>query len=485
MLKPALQLRLGQQLTMTPQLQQAIKLLQLPVLELQAQVQQALESNVMLEVEEEDSPELTQLEPEQSVDQQQPDADADDDDGARGEEVSVEMVDPWEDTSAPAGERRAVDDDDRPLEFSDESERDLHQHLIWQLEIGPLDPRQVWIGEAIIDSLNDDGYLTETLVDILASLNTDLPVTIDEVEEVLAYVQAFDPAGIAARSVSECLCLQLSQLEPETPGRALALTLAQDHLQHVADRDVAALKRLLGAEEDALREAMALIQGCQPRPGASFQSSQPEYIVPDVFVKRTASGWAVEINPASVPRLKVNQSYAGVVARSADYASLRAQLQEARWLIRSLEIRNETLLKVARTIVQRQSAFLEKGDEAMEPMILRDVAEAVSMHESTISRVTTGKYMHTPRGIFEFRYFFSSHVAGTDGGDVSSVAIRARIRRLIADEDATRPLSDAQLAQLLATEGIKVARRTVAKYRESLGLASSSERRQAAARQQA
>jgi RNA polymerase sigma-54 factor len=480
MLKPALQLRLGQQLTMTPQLQQAIKLLQLPVLELQAQVQLALESNVMLEVEDEESQELTPLEQEQAVDQA-PDAD----EGPREEEVSVEMVDPWDDTSTPAGEKRTNDDDDRPLEFADEAERDLHQHLIWQLETSPLDPRQVWIGEAIIDALNDDGYLTESLADILASLTTDLPVTVDEVEQVLAYVQTFDPAGIGARSVSECLCLQLSQLEPETSGRDLALRLARDHLQDVADRDVATLRRALDVDEEALQEAMALIQGCQPRPGSAFQSSQPEYIVPDVFVKRTASGWAVEINPASVPRLRVNQSYAGVVARSADYASLRAQLQEARWLIRSLEIRRETLLKVARTIVQRQSAFLEKGDEAMEPMILRDVAEAVSMHESTISRVTTGKYMHTPRGIFEFRYFFSSHVAGTDGGDVSSVAIRARIRRLIADEDGARPLSDAQLAELLASEGIKVARRTVAKYRESLGLASSSERRQAAARQQA
>ena len=480
MLKPALQLRLGQQLTMTPQLQQAIKLLQLPVLELQAQVQLALESNVMLEVEDEESQELTPLEQQQAVDQA-PDAD----EGPREEEVSVEMVDPWDDTSTPAGEKRTNDDDDRPLEFADEAERDLHQHLIWQLETSPLDPRQVWIGEAIIDALNDDGYLTESLADILVSLTTDLPVTLDEVEQVLAYVQTFDPAGIGARGVSECLCLQLSQLEPETPGRDLALRLAQDHLQDVADRDVATLRRALDVDEEALQEAMALIQGCQPRPGSAFQSSQPEYIVPDVFVKRTASGWAVEINPASVPRLRVNQSYAGVVARSADYATLRAQLQEARWLIRSLEIRRETLLKVARTIVQRQSAFLEKGDEAMEPMILRDVAEAVSMHESTISRVTTGKYMHTPRGIFEFRYFFSSHVAGTDGGDVSSVAIRARIRRLIADEDGTRPLSDAQLAELLASEGIKVARRTVAKYRESLGLASSSERRQAAARQQA
>jgi RNA polymerase sigma-54 factor len=481
MLKPALQLRLGQQLTMTPQLQQAIKLLQLPVLELQAQVLQALESNVMLEVEEEESQDAVSLDAGQTS-QDEP---AGEDAGPAEDEVVVEMAEPWEDGSAPAGEKRSSDDDDRPLEFSDESGRDLHQHLIWQLEISPLDPRQVWIGEAIIDALNDDGYLTETPADIAVSLSSDLPISADEVEQVLAWVQTFDPAGVGARSVSECICLQLAQLEGATPGRELALKLAEEHLQAVADRDVAALKRALGASDEALQEAMALIQGCQPRPGSSFQSSQPEYIVPDVFVKRTGHGWIVEINPASVPRLKVNQSYAGVVARSADYASLRAQLQEARWLIRSLEIRNETLLKVARTIVQRQSAFLEHGDEAMEPMILRDVAEAVSMHESTISRVTTGKYMHTPRGIFEFRHFFSSHVAGVDGADVSSVAIRARIRRLIADEDPARPLSDAQLAELLAAEGIKVARRTVAKYRESLGLASSSERRQAAARQQA
>jgi RNA polymerase sigma-54 factor len=269
---------------------------------------------------------------------------------------------------------------------------------------------------------------------------------------------------------------------PETPGRDLALRIARDHLQAVADRDLAALRKTLDVDEDALHEALVLIRGCHPHPGSAFEGGQPEYLVPDVFVRRTDHGWAVEINPASVPRLRVNQGYASLVSRSADYATLRSQLQEARWLIRSLEIRNETLLKVARTIVQRQAAFLERGDEAMQPMILRDVAEAVSMHESTISRVTTGKYMHTPRGIYEFRFFFSSHVAGADGEDVSSVAIRARIRKLIADEVPEKPLSDAQLAEVLSREGVKVARRTVAKYREALGLAASSERRHAAAR---
>ena len=475
MLKPALQLKLGQQLTMTPQLQQAIRLLQLPVLELQAQVQEALESNVMLEAEEEEQIDLT------SLDQPTPTGEDDEVAPDTTDEIVVEMEDPWAESSTPSGDGRAQDDDDRPLEFTDDRERDLHQHLVWQLEISRLDPRQVWIGEALVDALNDDGYLTESTADIARSLSADLPVTEEDVEQVLAFIQTLDPPGVGARTASECICLQLAQLEPETPGRELALKIARNHLQAVADRDHAALRRLLEADEDSLLEALALIRGCHPRPGSAFESAQPEYIVPDVFVRRTEQGWAVEINPASVPRLKVNQGYASLVSRSADYASLRAQLQEARWLIRSLEIRNDTLLKVARTIVQRQAAFLEQGDEAMQPMILRDVAEAVSMHESTISRVTTGKYMHTPRGIFEFRYFFSSHVSGADGEDVSSVAIRARIRKLIADEDPGKPLSDAQLADVLAGEGVRVARRTVAKYREALGLASSSERRQQAA----
>ena len=476
MLKPALQLKLGQQLTMKPQLQQAIRLLQLPVLELQAQVQEALESNVMLEAEEEEQIDLT------SLDQPTPTGEDDEVAPDTTDEIVVEMEDPWAESSTPSGDGRAQDDDDRPLEFTDDRERDLHQHLVWQLEISRLDPRQVWIGEALVDALNDDGYLTESTADIARSLSADLPVTEEDVEQVLAFIQTLDPPGVGARTASECICLQLAQLEPETPGRELALRIARNHLQAVADRDHAALRRLLEADEDSLLEALALIRGCHPRPGSAFESAQPEYIVPDVFVRRTEQGWAVEINPASVPRLKVNQGYASLVSRSADYASLRAQLQEARWLIRSLEIRNDTLLKVARTIVQRQAAFLEQGDEAMQPMILRDVAEAVSMHESTISRVTTGKYMHTPRGIFEFRFFFSSHVAGADGGDVSSVAIRARIRKLIADEVPEKPLSDAQLAEVLSREGVKVARRTVAKYREALGLASSSERRQATAR---
>jgi RNA polymerase sigma-54 factor len=489
MLKPALQLKLGQQLTMTPQLQQAIKLLQLPVLELQAQVQEALETNVMLEQEEDETIDLASLDQtapsgEAEVETADSDSGGDVDEMSAGDEVVVEMEDPWAESSTPSGDGSRADDDDRPLEFTDDRGNDLHQHLIWQLEISRLDPRQLWIGEAIVDSLNDDGYLTDSCAEIAHSLSADLPVSEDDVEAVLEFVQTLDPSGVGARSLSECLRLQLAQLDASTPGRDLALLIARDHLQAVADRDTGAVRRALGIDEDALQGALALVRACHPRPGSAFEGAQPEYVVPDVFVRRTDQGWSVELNAGSVPRLRVNQGYAGLVARSADYASLRAQLQEARWLIRSLEIRNETLLKVARSIVQRQSAFLERGEEAMQPMILRDVAEAVGMHESTISRVTTGKYMHTPRGIFEFRYFFSSHVSGTDGEDVSSVAIRARIRKLIGDEPPEKPLSDAQLATILAGEGVKVARRTVAKYREALGLASSSERRQVAARAQ-
>jgi RNA polymerase sigma-54 factor len=288
-----------------------------------------------------------------------------------------------------------------------------------------------------------------------------------------------DPLGVAARSVSECLQIQIRQLVPTTPGRDTALMIAADYLDPLADQQFALLRRQLRVSDEELEYALAIVRSCQPRPGSAIYSVPAEYIVPDVFVRRTEHGWAVEINPASLPRIRVNQSYAGLIGRSADHAMLRSQLQEARWLIRSLEIRNDTLLKVARCIVQRQSAFLEEGDESMQPMILKDVAEAVEMHESTISRVTTNKYMHTPRGVFEFRYFFSSHVAGTDGTELSSTAIRAKIRKLIAQEDGEKPLSDSRIAEILSQEGVQVARRTIAKYREALGIPPSSERKRA------
>jgi RNA polymerase sigma-54 factor len=302
-------------------------------------------------------------------------------------------------------------------------------------------------------------------------------VPVERVERVLVdLVQQFDPIGVAARSVSECVLLQLAALAPDTPGLALARTIAAEHLPLVAEHQYGALKRLLKVSDSDLEAAIALVRACHPRPGASVFAPAAEYVVPDVFVRKSDGHWVVELNNAVSPQLRVNQIYAGSLGRGEEYDVLRTQLQEARWLIRSLEIRNETLLKVALTIVQRQTEFLEQGEEYMRPMVLRDIAEAIEMHESTVSRVTTNKYMHTPRGVFEFRYFFSSHVAGEEG-EQSSTAVRAKIRKLVGGEDPEKPLSDSQIAQLLSGEGITVARRTVAKYREAMKIPSSSDRK--------
>lgn len=487
MLKPALQLKLGQQLTMTPQLQQAIRLLQLPVLELQAQIREALETNVMLEPEDETgslengdavepqfetSATPSSSESTEQNDREQSDSDIDpiDDSEWSDSQVTGPSEAPWS------------GGDDQSQDFSDARGETLQEHLTWQLEMSRLSEREMRIGAAIIDAVNDDGYVIEPLDEITRNLQPEIIATTLEVERILKTVQAMDPAGVGARSVSECIELQLRQLDPDTPGRDTALLIAASYLDQVADQQYALLRRQLRVTEEEMEHALVLVRACQPRPGSSVHSVPAEYIVPDVFVRRTERGWAVEINPASLPRIRVNQSYAGLIGRSADHAMLRTQLQEARWLIRSLEIRNETLLKVARCIVQRQSAFLENGDEYMQPMILKDVAEAVQMHESTISRVTTNKYMHTHRGVFEFRYFFSSHVAASDGTEMSSTAIRAKIRKLVAAEDSDKPLSDSRIAEILSQEGVLVARRTVAKYREALGIPPSSERKRVSIR---
>jgi RNA polymerase sigma-54 factor len=476
MLKPSLQLKLGQQLTMTPQLQQAIRLLQLPALELQAHIRELLESNVMLEpVEETDqtgafeAPEMPQ-----TAAQPEPQERA-------TPENTVEVVDDgWGEQSVGAAETPwNSDDDDRQQEFADDSGQSLQEYLVWQLEMAKLEPRDLAIARAIADSITEDGYLTETLEEIAKTLKPEIDAEAPEVEKVLAFVQALDPAGVGARSVGECIELQLKQLDPDTPGLALAMQIARHHLELVADRELSLLRRELRATDEELSEALALVRACHPRPGATVSSGASEYVVPDVFVRRTDHGWAVEINAATLPRVRLNQGYASLIGRNASHASMRAQLQEARWLLKSLEIRNETLMKVARSIVERQTAFLEHGEEFMRPMILKDIAEAVAMHESTISRVTSGKYMHTPRGVFELRYFFSSQVEGADGSGTSSTAIRAKIRKLVKEENGEMPLSDGRIAELLSGEGIPVARRTVAKYREAMGIAPSNERRRA------
>jgi len=460
MLKPSLQLKLGQSLTMTPQLQQAIRLLQLPVLDLNAQIQEALEENIMLEME--DLPDVPRTSDETNVEIQ-----------------VIPAEETWQVQTSERSQDSSWDGERRPMsEFADESGQTLREHLLWQLEMENFSARQIIIGEAIVDSINDDGYLTIDLDEISASLDEDTAVTAAEIQETLDKVQRLDPVGVGARSLSECIILQLQQLEPSTPGLQLAIDLAARHLDLVASRDYGELQRSLRASEEDLHTALALVRGCNPKPGQAVSPSTAEYVIPDVFVRKIDNRWQVEISPTGVPRLSVNQQYARLLRGSGDHATLRSQLQEARWLIRSLEIRNETLMKVATSIVTRQTEFLEHGDESMRPMVLRDVAEEIGMHESTISRVTTNKYMHTPRGIVEFKYFFSSHLSSAAGEDQSSTSVRAKIRKLIGAENPAKPLSDSKIANLLAQEGITVARRTVAKYREAMNIRSSSERKQ-------
>ena len=460
MLKPSLQLKLGQTLTMTPQLQQAIRLLQLPVLDLTAQIQDALEENIMLEME--DLPDVPQTSSETTA-----------------EVETIKAEESWQEWSAARSQDSGWNGEGRPIsEFADESGQTLREHLLWQLEMEDFSPRQAVIGEAIIDSINDDGYLTIDIDEIEACLDVETGVTAEEIAATVEKVQRLDPIGVGARTISECIILQLRQLDPATPGLELAIELASNHLDLIASQSFGELRRDLHATEEELHAALALVKSCNPKPGLAVSPAAAEYVIPDVFVRKVDNRWQVEISSTGIPRLSVNQQYAKLLRGSGDHDVLRSQLQEARWLIRSLEIRNETLMKVATCIVSRQTEFLEHGDEAMKPMVLRDVAEEIGMHESTISRVTTNKYMHTPRGVFEFKYFFSSHLSSASGEDQSSTSVRAKIRKLIGAENPAKPLSDSKIANLLAEEGISVARRTVAKYRESMNIASSSERRQ-------
>jgi RNA polymerase sigma-54 factor len=479
MLKPSLQLRLGQQLTMTPQLQQAIRLLQMPALELLAHIREQLESNVMLEPV--DDGEATgvfdSLEPHPMPDETRADAEP-----AKETGVEVEVIeDSWEERVGASSDSWRGDDE-RQSDVADDISESLQDHLIAQLEFSNLEPRQLAIARAIVDAINDDGYVSDSLDDIAAVLRPDIECDATEVEHVLKLVQTLDPPGVAARSVGESIALQLRLLDPSTPGRNTAIAIAEQHLDLLADRELTLLRRELLATDDELEAAVALVRSCHPRPGSVVSSSKAEYVVPDVFVRRTDRGWTVEINGSTLPRVRLNQSYADMLGRGTNHTSMRTQLQEARWLLKSLEIRNETLMKVARSIVERQAAFLDQGEEHMRPMILKDIAQAIDMHESTISRVTSGKYMHTPRGVFELKYFFSSQVEAADGSGASSTAVRAKIKKLVREENPDDPLSDSRIAELLSGEGIAVARRTVAKYREALGIAPSNERKRTGAR---
>ncbi|MEM9208625.1 MAG: RNA polymerase factor sigma-54, partial [Pseudomonadota bacterium] len=363
MLKPTLQLKLGQTLTMTPQLQQAIRLLQLPVLDLNAQIQEAIEENIMLEMA--DLPDVPRTTAESTA-----------------EVEVIKPEDSWQTSPAERSQESNWTGEGRPIsDFADESGETLREHLLWQLELEHFSPREAVIGEALIDAINDDGYLTLTLEDIRDSFSAEAGFTVDEVEGALTKVQSLDPAGVGARNLSECLLLQLDQLDPETPNLSLAIELARDHLDLIADQQYAELRRDHRASEEELEEALALVRSCHPKPGLSVATGATEYVVPDVFVRKIDGRWQVEISASGVPRISVNQKYAELLRGNSDHQVLRSQLQEARWLVRSLEIRNETLLKVASCIVARQQAFLDHGEEAMKPLVLRDVAEAIGMHE--------------------------------------------------------------------------------------------------------
>lgn len=483
-MKQSIQLRLGQHLAMTPQLQQAIRLLQMSTVELQLEIQKALESNLMLESgdeAEEDAPAPGNGTSEPAEARTEAGADAEAGAGADTipEDLPVDSV--WEDVyDVPTPYSGPAEDGPRELAIHGGESESLRGHLLWQMNLTPFSDTDLAVAMALIDAIDEDGYLSVSLEEIRQGLPEAAGLELDEVEAVLHRIQQFDPIGCGARSLAECLGVQLQQFDPDTPGLHSARAIAADHLDALGRRDHAQIMRHLRIDEAELERAVALIRSLNPRPGSEIAGPPPAYIVPDVFVRRHRGVWRVELNPESAPRLRVNPYYAGLVKRaddSADNNCLKNHLQEARWFIKSLQNRNETLLKVATCIVERQRGFLEHGEEAMRPLVLREVADAVSMHESTISRITTQKYLHTPRGIYEFKYFFSSHVGTADGGECSATAIRAKIRKLIAAEDPARPLSDSKIAETLSQEGIPVARRTVAKYREAMSLPPSNERK--------
>jgi len=500
-MKQALHLKIGQQLTMTPQLQQAIRLLQLSTLDLQQEIQEALESNPMLDVSEDDNTpessentannelEAPQESSEPEFESKVSDNDIDDTSAVEDnwnesipEELSTDSN--WEDTYQSSSPTLSKEDLDS-FESNDTAEETLQDHLHWQLNLTPMSDLDRLIANNIIDGINPDGYLTVSLEEIHEHLlaeveQPDEALELDEIEAVLHRIQQFDPAGIACRDLSECLAIQLTQLPADTPWRTEAIKVVKQYIKLLGTHDYRQLMRRTRLKEPQLQQVIQLIQSLNPKPGASISQTAAEYVIPDVIVTKQRGIWTVNLNPEVSPKLRINSGYAGLVKRadsSSDNTYLKNHLQEARWFIKSLQSRNETLLKVSNEIVKRQSGFLDHGEEGMKPMVLHDIAEAVEMHESTISRVTTQKFMHTPRGIFELKYFFSSHVSTSTGGAASSTAIRALIKKLVSAENAAKPLSDNKIAQFLDEQGFKVARRTIAKYREAMGIPPSNERK--------
>jgi RNA polymerase sigma-54 factor len=496
-MKPTIQLRLGQHLTMTPQLQQAIRLLQLSTLDLKQEIQEALDSNLMLETEEEGLIREQQgqgLNGEEGSALNNSSTDGTNDinnereinveSSAMPDELPVDTA--WDDIydSAPVTTAVSSGSGDESNEFLNQQSRDqtLQDYLQWQLNLSKVNEVDAIIAAIIVDSIDEDGYLGASVEQIVEALD-DPETGVEEVEAVLHLVQSFDPPGVGARDLRESLLIQLRQLAADTPYRNQAIVLVRDFFELLANQDEAQIRRRLKLEGEDLANTVRLIRSLNPRPGTAVVIEAPTYVEPDVFVLKRNGRWLVELNPESAPRLRVNAGYASLIRRadnSSDNSTLKNHLQEARWFIKSLQSRNDTLLKVATKIVEIQRNYFEHGEEAMKPLVLRDIAEALDMHESTISRVTSQKYMHTPKGTLEFKYFFSSHVSTASGGEASATAIRALIKKLIAAEKPGKPLSDNKIASLLKDQGIQVARRTIAKYRESMAIPPSNERKRLA-----
>ncbi len=492
-MKAGLELRQGLSLAMTPQLQQSIRLLQLSTLELQAEIQQVVESNPMLEMgddeDEEAAPtsgmtaESLDTGPVSHLDEADTTLDLEAPRQELPEELPLDSH--WDDVYEADGStsysKGSAEDEDRDfLSYTSSGQESLRDHLLSQMMLTPLSALDQQIATAIIESIDEDGFLEDTLDNIVTGLRQDLPgIEMDEAEAMLHLIQQFDPPGVGARELGECLAIQLRQIDKQTPAHRHASRLLE-HLDLLTTRDYSRLQRTLKIDAEALKAALQVLQTLNPRPGSALRNQEVEYVIPDVFVRRVNDQWRVELNPDVLPKLRINSMYAGYIQRgrrSEDMSYMRNALQEARWFIKSVQSRHETLLAVAAAIVRHQQDYLEHGESAMRPLVLREIAEELDLHESTVSRVTTNKYMHTPRGVVEFKFFFSSHVGTSDGGEASSTAIRAMLRQLVADENPGKPLSDSRLSQLLEREGINVARRTVAKYRESLGIPPSNERK--------
>jgi len=509
-MKQTLELKIGQHLSMTPQLQQAIRLLQLSSLDLQQEVQEALDSNPLLDTAEDEtrSDKATQSlddkerEQIQSVNSQGTDSapaegvvqnseaelTATDDTAEQwNNDIPVELATDsnWDDTFQHGPSTSNSHSDPSTMESNDTTEESLQDHLNWQLNLTPMSQTDQVIAQSIIDGIDNDGYLRIELDEIFQQFqfsgNLELQeIELDEIEVVLRRIQQFEPAGVAARDLSECLRIQLRQLPADTEHLETASKIVDQYIQLLGSHDYKTLMRKMRLSEKQLQQSIALILTLNPQPGASITPNTAEYIIPDVFVEKIEGYWQVRLNGDNKVNLKINNTYAGLIKRadnSDDNNYLKNHLQEARWLIKSIQSRYDTLLKVSQQILERQLDFFEFGEMAMKPMVLQDIAEVVEMHESTISRATTQKYMHTPNGIFELKYFFSSHVSTSDGGAASSTAIRALIKKILTTENPVKPLSDNKIAKLLGDEGINVARRTIAKYRESMGIAPSNERK--------